>query len=154
MAGGCVVMVSSTRGLIGGVNTGPYSCAAAAQIALMQGYAREWPGVRFNVMCPGLTDTRMAAQVRATGGAKPDAIAQPPRAVAQVIVDLLEGDANGKVVRGVDGEAQEECRIDRDDALGRVGILGGVPPVGAFGKFLDAEAVVGGMEVDRHVRPA
>lgn len=103
----CVVMVSSTRGFIGGVDTGPYAAACAAQIALMQGYAREWPGVRFNVVCPGLTDTDMGRQVIATGGAKPDAVPQPPEAVARAIVDLLESDANGKVLRVVDGKVSE-----------------------------------------------
>ena len=104
---GCIVMVSSTRGLIGGVDTGPYAAACAAQIALMQGYAREWPGVRFGVVCPGLTDTDMGKQVIATGGAKPDAIAQPAEAVARAIVGLVESDANGKVLRVVDGAAME-----------------------------------------------
>ena len=104
----CVVMVSSTRGLIGGVNCGAYATACAAQIALMQGYAREYPGARFNAVCPGLTDTRMGAEVRATGGAKPDAIAQPADTVAQVIVGLVEdGKSNGRVVRVVDGVASD-----------------------------------------------
>jgi len=104
----CVIMVSSTRGLIGGVNTGPYAAACAAQIALMQGYAREYPGVRFNAVCPGLTDTEIGRQVIATGGAKPDAVAQPPEAVARVIVGLIEdGESNGKVMRVVDGVASE-----------------------------------------------
>ncbi len=104
----CVIMVSSTRGLIGGVNTGPYAVACAAQIALMQGYAREYPGVRFNCVCPGLTDTDMGRQVIATGGAKPDAVAQPAEAVARVIVDLVEdGVSNGKVMRVVEGQASE-----------------------------------------------
>ena len=104
----CVVMVSSTRGLIGGVDTGPYAAACAAQIALMQGYAREYPGMRFNVVCPGLTGTDMGKQVIATGGAKPDAVAQLPEAVARVIVDLIEdGQSNGRVVRVVDGEAKD-----------------------------------------------
>ena len=106
-AAGCVVMVSSTRGFIGGVDTGPYSAACAAQIALMQGYAREYPGVKFNVVCPSLTATDMEKQVRETGGCKPDAIAQSPIVVAQTIVDLIESDANGKVMRVADGIARE-----------------------------------------------
>ena len=96
---GCVVVVSSTRGLIGGVETAPYSMAKAAQIALVQGFAREYPGVRFNCVCPGLTATRMEEQVRESGGCKPDAVAQSPQAVAQVIVDLVnDPNANGLVV--------------------------------------------------------
>lgn len=105
---GCVVMVSSTRGLIGGVDTGPYSAACAAQIALMQGYAREYPGTRFNAVAPGLTDTDMGREVIVTGGAKLDAVAQPPGVVAQVIVSLIEdGESNGRIVRIVDGKATE-----------------------------------------------
>ena len=104
---GCVVIVASTRGFMGGVDTGPYSIACAAQIALMQGYAREWPGTRFNCICPGLTDTSMGQAVLETGGAKPGSVPQDPRAVARAIADLVESDANGKVVRVVDGVASE-----------------------------------------------
>ena len=105
---GCVVMVSSTRGLIGGVNTGPYAAACAAQIVLMQGYAREYEGrTRFHVICPGLTDTDMGREVIATGDAKPDAVPQPVGAVAAEIVRLIESDDNGRVMRVVDGVATE-----------------------------------------------
>jgi len=104
----CVIMVSSTRGFIGGADTGPYAVACAAQIALMQGYAREYgTGVRFNVVCPGLTDTDMGDEVIAAGGAKPGAAMQPAEAVAAEIVRLIESDDNGKVVRVVDGKADE-----------------------------------------------
>lgn len=102
-----VVMVASTRGFIGGVPTGPYSVACAAQIALMQGYAREWPDCRFNVVCPGLTDTDMGREVIATGGAKPDAVPQPVEAVARAIVGLVDGDATGQVLRVVDGQVTQ-----------------------------------------------
>jgi len=105
---GCVVMVSSTRGLVGGVNAGPYAAACAAQIALMQGYAREYGGrTRFNAVCPGLTDTDMGRYVMATGGAKPDAVPQPAEAVAAEIVRLIESGDNGRVMRVVDGVATE-----------------------------------------------
>lgn len=104
---GCVVAVASTRGLIGGAETGPYSAACAAMIASMVGYAREIQGVRFNVVAPGLTDTPMAERVRATGGAKPDAVAQPAAAVAAEIVRLIESGDNGRVMRVVDGKAAE-----------------------------------------------
>lgn len=107
MTGGAVCMVSSTRGLIGGVNTGPYSAACAAQIALMLGYAREWPGVRFNALAVGLTDTDMGRQVLATGGAKAGSVPQPPGAVAAEIVRLVESDDNGRVMRVVDGAVSE-----------------------------------------------
>ena len=100
-------MVSSTRGFIGGLHTGPYAAACAAQIALMQGYAREYEGVRFNCLCPGLTDTDRGGQVIATGGAKPDAIAQQPSVVAAEIVRLIESGDNGRVMRVVDGKAWE-----------------------------------------------
>ena len=103
----CVVMVASTRGFIGGVDTGPYAAACAAQIALMQGYGREWPGVRFGVICPGLTDTELGLQVVASGGAGIGAAPQPPEAVAQAIVDFVESDASGKVLRVVNGQVSE-----------------------------------------------
>lgn len=104
-----VVLVASTRGFIGGVNTAPYSAACAAQIATMIGYAREYveSGCRFNVVAPGLTDTDMGAIVRSTGGCKPDAVAQPPQAVVDAIMRLVAGSENGKVLRVVDGKTTE-----------------------------------------------
>ena len=108
-ARGCVVAVASTRAFVGGIETGPYSVAKAALVTLMQGYAREYGnGVRFNAVAPGLTDTDLGRQVIATGGAKPDAVAQPAWSVARAIVDLIEdGKSNGRVVRVVDGVASD-----------------------------------------------
>lgn len=103
-----VIGVASTRAFIGGVETGPYSVAKAALVAMIQGYAREYGrGIRFNCVCPGLTDTEMGQQVVATGGAKPGTIGQPPESVAQAIVGLIESDANGRIVRVVDGVTTE-----------------------------------------------
>jgi len=104
---GCVIMVASTRGFIGGVDTGPYAAACAAQIAMMQGYAREYLGVRFNCVAPGLTNTDMGAEVIRTGGAKPGAAMQPPEAVAAEIVRLIESEDNGRIMRVVNSEVSE-----------------------------------------------
>lgn len=104
---GVVVGVSSMRGLVGGVSTMPYSVAKAGLITLLLGYAKEYPGVRFNAVCPGWTDTDMGEIVKATGGvSNPNATPQPPAAVAQAILDLIQGDANGHVVKVVDGKAE------------------------------------------------
>ena len=100
-----VVMVSSTRGFIGGVNTGPYAAACAAQIALMQGYAREHLGCRFNCLCPGWTDTAMGTQVLETGGVKIGATPQSAEFVARVVVDLLLGKETGEVIQVAEGRA-------------------------------------------------
>lgn len=107
-----VVMVASTRGFIGGIDTGPYSTACAAQIALMLGYAREFKlslgKARFNCVAPGLTETDMGQIVKATGGAKPGTVGQPPEAVAAVVCALVtDGVSSGRVVRVVDGEARD-----------------------------------------------
>jgi len=107
LAGGVVITVASTRGFIGGVETGPYALACAAQIAMMQGYSREYQGVRFNVIAPGLTRTRMGDEVVATGGAKPGAPMQPPGVVAAEIVRLIESEDNGRVMRVVNSEVTE-----------------------------------------------
>jgi len=108
LAGGVVVACASTRGFIGGVETAPYSCAKAAQIALMQGYAREYQGTRFNVVAPGWTDTDMGKVVKETGGvSNPNAVPQPAQAVADAILRLVIGDENGKVLRVVDGAVTE-----------------------------------------------
>ena len=100
-----VVMISSTRGFIGGVDTGPYAAACAAQIALMQGYAREHPECRFNCVCPGWTDTGMGKQVLETGGVKIGARIQSAELVARVAVDLLLGKATGEVIQVAEGRA-------------------------------------------------
>ncbi len=107
VASGSVTFVSSTRGFIGGVETGPYSLACAAQIAMVQGFAREYEGIRFNVCCPGLTDTSLGAEVIKTGGAKPGAPMNDPKVVAEIIVRLIEGEMNGKIIRVVDNKATE-----------------------------------------------
>jgi NAD(P)-dependent dehydrogenase (short-subunit alcohol dehydrogenase family) len=108
-----VITVASTRGLMGGVASGPYSMAKAALVAMHHGFVREWPSVRFHCVCPGLTATEMEAVVRATGGASPGAVAQPPQAVAQVIVDLLHAEGTGQLLRVVNGlttsVAWKEC---------------------------------------------
>jgi NAD(P)-dependent dehydrogenase (short-subunit alcohol dehydrogenase family) len=91
------------------VETAPYSCAKAAQIALMMGYSREYKGTRFNVVAPGWTDTALGVQVKATGGvSNPNAVPQPASAVAKAIVELVEdGQSNGKILRVVDGEVTQ-----------------------------------------------
>jgi NAD(P)-dependent dehydrogenase (short-subunit alcohol dehydrogenase family) len=103
-----VTIVSSTQAFGGRAETGPYAAACAAQVRLVLGLAQSVKGIRANVVCPGLTDTGMAAQVRATGDCRPDAVAQPPQAVADAVVGLvLDGVSNGRVVRVVDGEARD-----------------------------------------------
>lgn len=100
-----VVMVASTQAFGGRYHTSPYAVACSAQVRLMQGFAQSYNGVRFNVVCPGITDTALYQAVKASGDCRPDAVAQPPQAVATVIVGLVEGDENGAVVRVVDGVA-------------------------------------------------
>lgn len=97
----CVVAVSSMRGLIGGVDCGLYSMAKAALIAMMLGFARDYRGTRFHVICPGYTNTDMGIAVKESGGvSNPDAVPQPPECVAQTIyAHCLVGTANGLVLR-------------------------------------------------------
>lgn len=109
ITGGCIIFVSSTQALDGGFNTLPYAAGCAAQIRAMRGISNDnkHRAIRCNAIACGLTDTDMAAQVRATGGAKPDAIAQPPGVVAAEIVRLIESDDNGRVMRVVNSEVTE-----------------------------------------------
>ena len=100
-----VTLVASTRGFMGGVDTGPYSQACAAQIAMIVGYSREVEGCQFNVICPGLTDTDMGKDVIASGGAAPDAVPQPVKVVVDAILDTVVEGHQGNVVRVVDGKA-------------------------------------------------
>ena len=104
---GNVTMVASTQAFGGRAETGPYAAACAAQVRLALGLAQSVKGVRSNVVCPGLTDTSMAAAVRASGDCRPDAVAQPPEAVAGAVLRLVTGDENGKVLRVVDGVVTE-----------------------------------------------
>lgn len=103
-----IVFVSSTQAFGGPIETGPYAAACAAQIRLALGLSKFLPSARVNVVCPGWTDTDMGKQVKETGGvSNPNATPQSPESVAKVIVDLIESDANGKVIRVVDGIASE-----------------------------------------------
>ena len=107
-AGGVVVAVSSTQAFGGRAETGPYAAACAAQVRLVLGLAQSVKGIRANVVCPGLTATSMAEQVRATGDCRPDAVAQPPEAVAAAVCGLVtDGVSNGKVLRVVDAQVSE-----------------------------------------------
>ena len=105
--GGSVTMVASTQAFGGRYQTGPYGAACAAQARLMQGYAQSYKGIRFNTVAPGLTDTSMAAQVMASGDCRPDAVPQPPEAVAGAVLRLVTGDENGVVLRVVDSVISE-----------------------------------------------
>lgn len=106
-----VTVVASTQAFGGRAETIPYAAACAAQVRAIQGYATSFDksrGTRFNAVCPGLTDTAMAAQVQATGDCRPDAVPQPPEAVAGAVLGLVtDGVSNGRVVRVVDGEARD-----------------------------------------------
>lgn len=104
-ARGVVVAVSSTRGFIGGLNTMAYSCAKAAEIAMIQGFVRESEsGVEFYCVCPGLTDTPLGANVIKTGGAAPTAVPQPVSAVSDYIVECVENGSNFPIARIVDSK--------------------------------------------------
>src|SRR5690606_6093546 len=81
--------VASTQAFGGSARTLPYACACAGQVRSMLGCVENWPAVRFNAVCPGLTDTDMAKQVRASGDCRPDAVPQSPAAVAAIIVGLV-----------------------------------------------------------------
>lgn len=61
--GGSVVNISSVEGLKPGFGLGVYSVSKAALIMLTQNQAREWggDGIRSNVICPGLVQTKFSA---------------------------------------------------------------------------------------------
>ena len=113
-----VTMVSSTRGFIGGAYTAPYSQACAAQIAMMLGYSREIEECRFNVVCPGLTDTDMAKDVVATGGASKEAVPQPVASVADAVISTILFEENGLVLRVVDGEVSRVKWVWEEEYVG------------------------------------
>lgn len=104
---GTVVFVSSTRGFIGGVDTAPYSLACGAQITEALGLSREYEGVFTSIVCPGLTDTPLGAEVIRTGGAKQGAPMNDPKTVAREIIKLIDERASGKVIRVVNNQASE-----------------------------------------------
>jgi NAD(P)-dependent dehydrogenase (short-subunit alcohol dehydrogenase family) len=61
--GGAVVNVASINGLKPGWGQGVYSITKAALISMTQVFAQEHgaDGIRVNALCPGLTETRLAA---------------------------------------------------------------------------------------------
>jgi NAD(P)-dependent dehydrogenase (short-subunit alcohol dehydrogenase family) len=60
-------------------------------ITMMNGYAREYKGVRFNSVCVGLTETDMGHVIEERGGVwHQNAIAQSPGVVADTIAFLVD----------------------------------------------------------------
>lgn len=61
--GGSIINISSVEGLKPGFGLGAYSVSKAALIMLTQNQAREWgsDGIRANVICPGLVQTKFSA---------------------------------------------------------------------------------------------
>ncbi len=59
---GSVINISSIEGLTPGFGLGLYSVSKSALIALTKVMAREWgkDGIRANVICPGLVDTKFS----------------------------------------------------------------------------------------------
>ena len=70
--GGSIVNIGSVAGVIGFIDSGPYSASKHALIGLTKTAAQENAehGIRVNVVCPGLIDTGMAD--RFTGGTDTD----------------------------------------------------------------------------------
>lgn len=61
--GGSIINISSVEGLKPGFGLGVYSVSKAALIMLTQNQAKEWgsDGIRSNVICPGLVQTKFSA---------------------------------------------------------------------------------------------
>lgn len=61
--GGSIINIASVEGLKPGMGLGLYSVSKAALIMLTQNQAREWgrDGIRANVICPGLIQTKFSA---------------------------------------------------------------------------------------------
>ena len=61
--GGSIVNVASINGIRPGAFQGIYSMTKAAVISMTQSFAQEYGtfGIRFNALCPGLTDTKLAS---------------------------------------------------------------------------------------------
>lgn len=59
---GSIINISSVEGLSPGLGLGLYSVSKSALIALTKALAREWgkSGVRANVICPGLVETKFS----------------------------------------------------------------------------------------------
>jgi NAD(P)-dependent dehydrogenase (short-subunit alcohol dehydrogenase family) len=65
--GGAVVNVASINGVAPGYHQGVYSMTKAALINMTKVFAQEHgrDGIRFNALCPGLTDTKIAGALLA-----------------------------------------------------------------------------------------
>ena len=60
--GGSIINISSVEGITPGLGLGLYSVSKSALIALTKVLAREWgrDGIRANVICPGLVNTKFS----------------------------------------------------------------------------------------------
>lgn len=108
-AKGSVINISSVEGITPGQNLGLYSVSKSALIALTKVFAREWGpyGVRANVICPGLVETKFSEALTSNEPilkhvlakqALPD-IAQPVDIAGLAL--LLASEASGFLTGGV-----------------------------------------------------
>ena len=107
--GGSIINISSVEGLRPGFGLGLYSATKAALITLTQNQAKEWGryGVRANVICPGLIQTKFSQGLwadenlvaRFTKQLPLGRIAQPDEMAGLVM--LLASDAGSYITGGV-----------------------------------------------------
>jgi NAD(P)-dependent dehydrogenase (short-subunit alcohol dehydrogenase family) len=107
--GGSIINISSVEGLRPGAGLGLYSATKAALISLTQNQAKEWGryGVRANVICPGLIQTKFSQGLWADEGLVArftkqlplGRIAQPDEMAGLVM--LLASDAGSYMTGGV-----------------------------------------------------
>jgi NAD(P)-dependent dehydrogenase (short-subunit alcohol dehydrogenase family) len=107
--GGSIINISSVEGLKPGFGLGVYSISKAALIMLTQNQAKEWgkDGIRANVICPGLIQTKFSAALwsneklleQFVQGIPAGRMAQPEEMVGLAL--FLAGDAAAYCTGGV-----------------------------------------------------
>lgn len=108
---GGMVFLSSTAGINASGRFAAYSASKAAVNSFAQALARNRPELSFYSVCPGPTNTQMREKIAADANSS-----QPPTIVANVIGDIISGEAtyaSGDIIVVQDGKVSVASRLEK-----------------------------------------